>query len=61
LLEINADTAKKYLVVADVWFVRAGGSIDGKQNYIVALPDHLASQSVVAQTTAAVHLASSAG
>jgi len=55
LLQIYTDAAKKYVIVADILAVGKRGCVDRYQEYVVALPNQLARERVIAHAGAAVH------
>src|ERR1044071_7183979 len=61
LLQINADATEENFVYAYVRLIGQRRRVERKQNYVVALRDQLRRESVVAQTTAAVHACGSRG
>ena len=60
LLEKHADPAEEHLLAADVRLVGLGRRVDRRQHDVVAAPEQLGRERVVAQAAAAVHAAGAA-
>ena len=60
-MEVDADSAKENVGLADVRFVGTGGCIERDEGDVVALADEFGCLGVVVEATAAVHVGGAGG
>ena len=57
LFKVNTDAAEKDFRLTYVWFVSARGCVNGQKANVVTSRDQFTGERIVAQATAAIHLA----